>query len=271
MRLPKLSFRALITALGVLMAIALVSGPTITAAQRSGSDPSAERERVREQRAEVATQVDALRATDAEVEKALDDLQANVAGQQGLLEEAERAATEAEAAYAEATRLVELKTAEIEELREQIRDFAVATFVRPPSDDALAALDSDDPSEAAEKRALLEVQSISENDLLDRLGAAEEDLEVQRQLAEDAANRATEKRAEAADRLGELQAARDQQAAYAEQVNSRLDRALAESAALEELDAELAAEIRADQARTAELARKAAAAARPAPSSGGGG
>ncbi len=40
---------------------------------------------------------------------------------------------------------------------------------------------------------------------------------------------------------------------------------------LEELDADLSAQIRADQARAAELARKAAAAAPPPPSGGGGG
>ena len=102
--------------------------------------------------------------------------------------------------------------------------------MHPPSDDALAALDSDDPGEAAEKRALLEIQNTSDADLLDRLTAAEEDLEVQRQLAEDASARAERKQAEAADRLDELTAARDQQAAYATQVQARLDRKLSEAA-----------------------------------------
>ena len=115
-------------------------------------------------------------------------------------------------------------------LRDEIREFAVDAFVHPPSDDALAALDSDDPGEAAEKRALLEIQNTSDADLLDRLTAAEEDLEVQRQLAEDASARAEAKQAEAADRLEELTAARDQQAAYAAQVQTRLDRKLSEAA-----------------------------------------
>ena len=270
MHIRKPSVRGTVTAVSALLALALVSAP-ITGWATGTGDPSADRERVRAQEAQVASQVDALRATDAQVSAALDALAANVAGQQAMLTEARRAASEAEAAFSEATALVEAKTAEIEILREEIRDFAVEAFVHPPSDDAIAALDSDDPGEAAEKRALLEIQNTSDADLLDRLTAAEEDLEVQRQLAADARDRAQQKQAEAADRLAELTDARDEQAAYAAQVQARLDRKLGEAAALEELDASLSAEIRADQARAAELARKAAAAAPRPPSGGGGG
>jgi peptidoglycan hydrolase CwlO-like protein len=241
------------------VAFALVSGPIIGSATPSG-DPSSERERVRAQAANVASQVDALKATDAQVEAALDALAANVAGQQGMLVEARRAAEEAKAAFVEATKAVEKKTAEVATLKQEIRDFAVEAFVHPPSDDALAALDSDDPGEAAQKRALLEIQNTSDADLLDQLTAAEEDLEVQRKLAEDANARAERKQAEAEDRLAELQAARDQQAAYAAQVQDRLNHKLSEAAFLADRDAALSKEIVAQQARAAELARKAAAA-----------
>jgi LAS superfamily LD-carboxypeptidase LdcB len=264
-RFPSLSLRAVLTVLGALLAVSLVSVPVISSAQRSG-DPSAEREAVRAKKAQLASQVDALKATDAQVSAALDALEANVAGQQAMLDEANRAATEAEAAFNQATAAVAAKTAEIDVLRQEIRDFAVQAFVHPPSDDALAALDTSDPGEAAEKRALLEFQNTSDADLLDRLTAAEEDLEVQRQLAEAASQRAQEKRAAAANRLGELTSARDQQAAYAAQADARLDHALGEAAALAELDATLSKKIAAEQAA---LARKAAAAS-PRRSGGGG-
>jgi LAS superfamily LD-carboxypeptidase LdcB len=245
------------TALGVLAAVALISSPVVSSAQRGGGNPSAEREAVRAKQAQLASQVDALKATDAQVEAALDALEANVRGQEALVAEANRAAEEASRAAAEAAAAVQAKTAEIEVLRDEIREFAVQAFVHPPADDALAALDTSDPGEAAEKRALLEFQNTSDADLLDRLTAAEEDLEVQRQLAEEASQRAEEKRAAAANRLGELTSARDQQAAYAAQVEARLDHALGEVAALAELDATLSRKIAADQAA---LARKAAAA-----------
>jgi D-alanyl-D-alanine carboxypeptidase len=249
--------RALVTALGALLAATLVLAPSVSFADRAGNSPSAEREAVRARKAQVATQVDALAATDAQVSAALDALEANVAGQEALLAEANRAAAEAEAAFAEATAAVEAKTAEIAALRDEIREFAVQAFVHPPADDAMAALDTADPGEAAQKRALLEVQNTNDADLLDRLNAAEEDLEVERQLAEEASARAEAKRAEAADTLAELTDARDQQQAYANQVQARLEHAQSEAAALEELDASLSAKIAAEQA---ELARRAAAA-----------
>jgi hypothetical protein len=220
-RFPKVSLRALVTVLSAVLAVAFVSAPLISYAERAGGDPSAERERVRAQKAQVASQVDALQATDAQVEAALDALQANVAGQEALLNEARRAATQAEAALADAQAAVAAKTAEIEGLREEIRTFAVEAFVHPPSDDAIAALDSDDPGEAAEKRALLEIQNTSDADLLDRRSAAQDDLDVQRQLAEDASQRAQEKQAAAADRLDELSSARNQQASYAQEVQTK--------------------------------------------------
>lgn len=256
-RFPTLSLRSLLTALGVVLAVCLVSVPLVGSAQQDSDSPSAERERVRAQKAQVATQVDALRATDAQVSRALADLQANVDGQKALLAEAQRAAAQADQALAEANAAVAAKTAEIAVLRDEIREFAVEAFVRPPSDDALAALDSDDPGEAAEKRALLELQNTNDADLLDRLGAAEEDLEVERALAEDAATRAKAKRAAEEGRLGELTSALDQQSAYADQVQGRLDRALAEADSLAQIDANLSKQIRDSQAA---LARQAAAA-----------
>ncbi len=263
-----LSPRSVVAALGVVLAVALVSTPLVGLAQKASESPSAQRERVRAEKAQVASKVDALRASDAEVSRALADLQDNVAGQRALFAEAQRAAVQADQALVEATAAVKAKTAEIALLREDIREFAVEAFVHPPSDDALAALDSDDPGEAAEKRALLELQNTNDDDLLDRLGAAEEDLEVERALASDAAAQAKAKKAAEEGRLGELTSALEQQTAYANQVQSRLDRALAEAENLADLDANLSQQIRNDQAALAQQNTGATGGGRP---SGGGG
>ncbi|MEO7430127.1 MAG: M15 family metallopeptidase, partial [Acidimicrobiales bacterium] len=261
-----MSPRTVVKTLGAVLAASLVLSPVVSQAQKAGNNPSAERAKVRAEKAKVATQVDALKATDAEVSAALDALQANVHGQEALLAEANRAAAEAEDALAQATAAVEAKSAEIHVLHQDIRDFAVQAFVHPPSDDAMAALDTADPGEAAQKRALLDIQNTNDADLLDRLSAAEEDLQVQRKLADEASQRAQQKRAAAAGRLGELTSARDQQQAYANQVQARLEHAQSEAAALEQLDATLSAKIAAEQAA---LARKAAASS--SRRSGGGG
>jgi len=253
--------------LGAVLAAALTLSPMASFAQQTGTNPSAERARVRAEKAKLATQVNALTADDAEVSAALEALQANVRGQEALLAEANRAAEEAEAALTQAQEAMEAKRAEIALLRDEIRAFAVQAFVHPPSDDAMAALDTADPGEAAQKRALLEMRNTNDADLLDRLSAAEEDLEVQRELAKAASDRAQEKRASAANRLGELTSARDAQKAYADQVEARLARALGEAAALEQYDAELSAKIAAEQA---ELARRARASGSRSGGGGGG-
>jgi hypothetical protein len=242
--------RVVVRGLGALFAFAVAVGPSVADATPQGGNPSAERAKVRAQKAKVATEVNALKATSSQVDRALADLQANVAGQQALVAEAQRAASEAEAVFSEAQAAVQEKQAEIDELKKDVRSFAVQAFVHPPGDDALAAMDTDDPGDAAERRALLELQSTNDADLLDRLNAAEEDLEVQRKVADEANQRAKAKRAEVQSRLDSLKAARDQQAEYADQIDARLDHALSEADNLAALDAQLSAQI-----RSAELAR----------------
>ena len=255
--LPKISVRGLLAGITALLAVVLVSVPLVSSAARSGGSPSTQRAEVRAQKAQVASEVNALRATDAQVSAALNALQANVSGQQAMLAEANRAAAEAQQAFVDATAAVAAKTKEIAGLRQEIRTFAVAAFVHPPSDDALAALDSNNPGEAAQKRTLLEIQNTNDADLLDRLKAAEDDLKAQQKLADDASARADQKKASAGNRLAELTKARDQQVAYVNQVETRLDQRLGEAAALATLDASLSAQIRADEAAAAALARQA--------------
>jgi peptidoglycan hydrolase CwlO-like protein len=238
---------------GAVLATALVLGPAVDSSARGAKDPSAERAEVRKKKAAVASSVNALKATDRELEAALDDLNEHVAGEEALLAEARRAANAADAAHTEAIAAVNAKKAEIDALKAQIREFAVQAFVHPPADDALAALDTSDPGEAAEKRALLEMQNTNDADLLDQMSAAQEDLEVAQKVAEEAKARADAKKSEVASRLAQVQAARNQKAALASEVDARLERALSEAAGLEALDRSLSEQIRRQQE---ELARR---------------
>jgi hypothetical protein len=248
--------RALMKIVGALFTIGLLAGPAVAwaAPGRAVGNPSSERAKVRQQRAKVAGQVNALKATDAQVDSALKALNANVSGQQARLAEAQRASAQADQAEAAANAAVAAKKAEIDQLKTEIRHFAVEAFVHPPGDDALQAMDEADPGKAAEKRALLELQSTNDNDLLDQLTAAEQDLDAERKIAHDAAQRAKSKKADVANKLSGLKAARDAKAAFAGQVQDRLDQALGEAASLASLDASLARQIEQE-----ELARASAA------------
>ena len=103
------------------------------------------------------------------------------------------------------------------------------------------------------RQSLLELSAGRTVDILDRLEAARQDLSDQRRVAEETASLAESRRAEVAERVAELESARDRQIGLATQVDERINRALAEAAALEEIDGGLADLIQEEQARIAAL------------------
>jgi hypothetical protein len=248
----------------LLSLLALATGGLPARAQGS-NDPRGERDKVRAKKADLATQVDALQASDSEVDQALQALDANVRGQQAAYSDAERAAGEAEREAAEARDAEQAKQAEIEELRDKVAAFAVDAYVKPPTEDFLESFEATDASEAVQRKALMELQSGRDTDVLDELRAAERELAEQRERAEEASERATRRRDEARQRLGDVQAARAQQASFATQVQQRLDAKLGEAAALDATDKALSQQI------TQQESQLAARLARTAPPRGGGG
>lgn len=240
----------------MLLAAVTILGLLPQAAAARGADPRRERERVRQQRARVAAQVDALRAKDAEVRAALDALEADVAAKQRQLAAAERAVSEAERRLADA-RAAEVRTAaEIARLERELVRLAVDAYVgrgtRPQA--ALGSLlRSTDMNEAVRRSTLVDAVFGNTAEVTGRLRAAREDLEAARRAAEAAAAAARAHRGEVARSLAGLNVARDRQAAFAAQVDQRIEERLAEAASLERLDAQLSAEIVRQQE---ELARR---------------
>jgi LAS superfamily LD-carboxypeptidase LdcB len=247
-------------AVSVAMLAAVLLVPAIAGARAGGSDPSKERAAVRAQAAKVASQVNALKATDAQVNKALDALTANVNGQTALLAEARRAAAEAKASLQAAQAAADAKAAQIVQLQGAINEFAVESLIHPPTEGVVKALESESISDASKKEALLALSAHRDADLLDELSAAREDLDDQRKLAQAAADRAATKEAEVNGHLKELESAKAQQEKFADSVNDRLNHALGEAANLETLDKKLSADI---ARRQAELAAKVKASRRP--------
>jgi hypothetical protein len=241
-----------------------------------GDDPRTERERVRAERADVATQVDALRASDAELGAALQALDDNVRGLQAAHSDAQRAAAQAEEEAAEAREAEHQKQAEIDELRALIARFAVDSYVNPPTDDFLDTFSAESAQEAIRKRTMLDLRAGRDRDLLDELRAAQHELEDHRRRAEEASDAADRHRDQAEARLAEVASARSQQASFATQVQQRLDAKLSEAAILASTDAALSDRIAAQEAAlAAQLRRQAEEAARASgptgPSSGGSG
>ncbi|MDH3301550.1 MAG: D-alanyl-D-alanine carboxypeptidase family protein [Acidimicrobiia bacterium] len=232
-----------------------------------------EREQTQAQIEAASEQVNAATAEVDEVTAALAALNAQVNEQEAQLAAAEDKLNEAEARYAEATAAVKIKTAEIELLKDQVKNKAISAFVGRGGD-ANPIMEDIDPNEAVRRRSLVLSVTQQDLDITESLRTAQEELAIQQALADKAQADAAEFRNEMAGLLAQLQVSRDQQAELAAEAEARLDARLAEQAILEEHDKELAGKIKAandELARQAALAAARAAASRNPASGGGGG
>jgi LAS superfamily LD-carboxypeptidase LdcB len=245
-------------------ALVLVLVPTAIGAQEPEKDPRREREEVRDQQAAVAAQVDALEAEATEVAQALADLEANVATQEAALADAESQLAQAELESELAAQRVVDTELELSGLEQMLRDVAVAAYVEPPSDRALSALEQGSAEDAETRKALLDLRSGDAADLIDQVKDTKARLEAERDDAVVKERDAAAYHAVVKQKAEELQAAYERQAEFAWQVEERLESKLAESASLEELDAELSAEIARQEAELAAKLKAAQEAAKKA-------
>ena len=198
---PSLTRAVLAVAAATLFAVV----PVLVQAEES-DDPRAERDAVREQAADVAAELDGLRADAADLQDALAALDENVRSKRAQYEDAQRAARTALAAAA-AARVEERRLeAEIVVLQDEAADAAVDAYIRPPESNDAAVFDTADINESALREALLRNQSNRQEDVIDQLRAAEDDLSAQRIAAEDAAREAELLRGETQVQYQELRA-----------------------------------------------------------------
>jgi LAS superfamily LD-carboxypeptidase LdcB len=215
---------------------------------------------VQQRRAELAGQLDVLSADMAEITEALEAIGRNVDAQRARVEDAQRSADQAEADADAARAEEQAKQIEIETLQDQQEQLLVDSYIREGSNQSgMDVLSESDPTEAAERRALVDITGNRNEDVADQLQAAREDLADARGRAEDAAQRAEEHHAEVARRLEELRASQQEQRDLQAQVEERMDsvRLADDDLALEEfgLSAEIAEQERAAAAAAAEAAR----------------
>lgn len=240
-------------AVGASLALLLALGIALPAAAQDGSsDPLADarnaRDSVRSEQDRVAAQVDVLSATDAQIEAALDELDAALAAQEAVLKEALAAAEVAAAAERDAEAALRTAERDVAVLEEAIVEMAVASYIHPPTADLVQSLQAQSLSDAVIQRIYLDARARRDLDLLRLLEEAEQ--RAQDKAAEVAASAAAAAEAvEAADsELIRLDDERQRQASFAADLQDRIDGALAEAAALADLDADLSAQIVAEQA-----------------------
>ena len=221
-----------------------------------------ERERVRAEKAAQAVKVDAATADFSDVAQALDDINALVDLQEARLSDAEQSIRSAEALVVEA----ELREAEIalevETLQVEVRNLAIASFtgeVGENGDDLTALLLSDDPTEAARRRSLVQFQTGSLGDGIDRMKALVAEAEVVSLRRQEAVEAAVQGRLIAEERRADLGASQGAQLELVAAAESRLEARLAEAAVLSERDEAAAAQVRQQENAIAERIRQEAA------------
>jgi septal ring factor EnvC (AmiA/AmiB activator) len=215
------------------------------------SDPRAERSKVRAERAQQLSQIDSLTASREDLAQALAQLSSDIDAQELDVADSIRESAVAQQAVLDARAAEAAKRAEVEQSQVLLSSLVLQTFVQGASSDALglSAL-TGDPNDSL-RYGLSQLSTLQMSDELDRLGAATEDLELARSEAEAAERVAQQRQAAQEQQLADLQVARDAKAQIVNNVEDELDRALSEAASLEQLDAELSAQILADQAALA--------------------
>ncbi|MBW3645110.1 MAG: hypothetical protein KY441_06365, partial [Actinobacteria bacterium] len=221
----------------------------------AGADPRAERQKARERKAQLARELDGLRASEDELTNALRALDEQMLAQAAEVDGARQAVAAAENEVAEAERQVADTGQRIDGLTEAVVQRAVESFIRPAGDPMEDMVQSRDITEAARKRALLAQVAARDDDVIDELNAAKEDFEVSRAQADAARVKADERRAETEGRLAELATTREEKARLARDLETRAS----------EVSNEIAAQARSEEELTriiAEAEAKAAAEAR---------
>jgi peptidoglycan hydrolase CwlO-like protein len=243
--------RSLVAAVIMGLSAALLGiglGPVGAAA----SDARSQRAAVRASQAQVASQVDALEGTQAEVTKALAVFEENVRGQEAVVSDARRRAEASSAEAREAEIAAEATNKELIAIRAKVARYAVAAYLDPPGEEMLRRFEAVSAQEDETRRALIEMQSGTDADVIDQLRTTKQRLEEQRKRAENAKAEAEAHVAEAEQALTALSAAKNQQAVFATQVRQRLDERLSEAMYLSRLDATFGAQIAAEAAALAD-------------------
>ena len=228
----------------------------------------AEREQIQAAAAAAALDINAATASFDEVAAALDAINGLVDLHSARLADAEQAVATAESLV----RIAESREAEIasavDEIGVNISDLAVTSFTGEngaSGDGFLAWLLSDDPSETARRQSLLEFQTGSLADGLDRMRALRAEAEGVSDQRRAAAEAAALGRAEADERVRELDEAKEAQILVTTVAATRLEARLAEADHIAERDAQKAAEIRRQEEVIADRIRLEAIARSPRP------
>ncbi len=262
--LPSVRSLAMVVAISAVFLTGQPVGASMTkpAPPKAPSQPSLrdlqqQRESVRSKKADAASQVNVLQATDQELTQALSDLSDNLNTQTALAEDAQKAQAQAETDAAAAQTALDTSEAELVVLKGDIKNEAIEAYINASDQNGWSILSGDNPNDALNRATILAERSSSSMDSAERYRSVQEDLGIQRRAKTDAAARAAAKKLEASGHLDALAQSQAQQEQFQQELNNRIDGAQAEADALASFDSALSSEITDRQAKlVAEIAAR---------------
>lgn len=254
--------------LSVVVAVAVLCSPVAGAGEKSKAEQVRELEA---KRAERAANLDLLNANEAEVRAAIATLDAHVAAQTQRVAQAQDALAQAMVQVTKATAAEAAKRAEIAELTLLAQEFAVNAFINPTismGGMSMLAVDADSLTDVETAKIMVDAKNEHDRDVLADLEVARKELTGLRRAAQRAERAAEVAADEAATALGELEAARAEQTELRNRILADIDSTEGEIAFLDAAEADLRAQIAADEAKVAAMIaeQKAALRAELAPS-----
>jgi murein DD-endopeptidase MepM/ murein hydrolase activator NlpD len=187
---------------GVLLATVLVSPSW---AQDSIKDARQKRDSAVNAQANAAAQIDFLKAQDADVAEAVQQVNLAVSAQQARVEAAQQGLASAEQEAAAQNALVAEAQTRIAGVRAQVGDLLVEDYMGRSAQDATAILHSPNLVEGLQRAALLDAVSTDRRRLTSTLRGLQADLDAALQAANNAVEQAQHYRAEIATELAALQ------------------------------------------------------------------
>ncbi|HVM03640.1 MAG TPA: peptidoglycan DD-metalloendopeptidase family protein [Acidimicrobiales bacterium] len=242
--------------LTAVVALLLLSLATPAEARESVAAMREKREAARQKRAKLAAELNHLRASDAQLTKAVKTLDQQVAAQQAGADAARQAVQAALAAVAESEARIKATETEMATMHNAVINRAVSVYVRPKDNAIVGVIGAKDLGEASRRSSLLAQVTNKDRDVLDRLRALREDLGDEQAKAAAARDVAAERREAVLARLSELQKARKEKQRLSAALDARIRQYQAEADAVAAQESGLTALI---QTRTQARASRSAA------------
>lgn len=191
--------------------------------------------------------IDVLTATREEVRQTLRDIDDRVAEHERALERARSEAAEAQEAKERADARVDLARHEVVQARDEVREYSIEAYIRPPAEDAVRLLRMSDAEDAGYAKNVLKIVAEKRYEVVEVLLEKEAIAEREQERAAAASQEATAKADAVQAELADLEGTRAEQADLVRSLDDRLDAALAEAAALADIDRQMAEELAAQE------------------------